>query len=153
LSNSAFPSLIVANLTVPDASCEASGVDLVPISLISSLILRATASWTAPGGLSAISSTSRKVNTSLMREPRDWTSSVVGPSNWRNSYDTSVHGMNFRYRRTHPIAPYCPSHPRLDGVICCCQHAPGCRLAHHPEESCILHQRPETKVRYLQAEL
>jgi hypothetical protein len=87
VSNSAFPSLTDAYLTVPDGSVEASGgvVPFAAISLISSLILRVTASWTAPGGLSAISLTSLSVSTSLMREARDWTSSVEGPSKRRNN--------------------------------------------------------------------
>jgi hypothetical protein len=72
-SNSAFPSLTVAYLTVPEASVEASGgvVPVAAISLISSLILRVTASCTAPGGLSAISFTSLSVRTSLSRDARD----------------------------------------------------------------------------------
>ena len=85
-SNSAFPSLMVAYRTVPDASVGTGGVvPVAPICLISSLILRSTTSWTAPGGLSAISLTSRSVRTSLRRDARDCRSSVVGPSKRRNS--------------------------------------------------------------------
>jgi hypothetical protein len=86
-STSVFASVMVAGLTVLGAAVGAGGgvVPVVAISLISSLILRVTASCTAPGGLSAISSTSLSVRTSLRREARDCRSSVAGPSKRKNS--------------------------------------------------------------------
>lgn len=98
-SGSAFPSFMVtgsfmvAGLSVPAASVDASGsvVPVVAISFISSLILRVTASCTAPGGLTAISLTSLSVRTWLRREARDCRSSVAGPSKLRNSYVLSAY--------------------------------------------------------------
>jgi hypothetical protein len=97
--HSPFPSSMVAcpSLVASDAIQGATGVcgaaglcgaagGLEAISLSSSRILRDTASWTAPGGLSAISSTSFNVRTSLIRDARDWISIVVGPSKRRNSW-------------------------------------------------------------------
>lgn len=85
LSNSALPSFIVTYLNVSAVEGEGVGVDSRLTSLISRLILRDTASSTAPGALSAISLTSRRLRVSLMREARDCRSIVVGPSKRRNN--------------------------------------------------------------------
>lgn len=123
-SNSALPFLIVAYLTVPDASVEANGgvVPVAAISLISSLILRVTASCTAPGGLSAISLTSLSVRTSLMRDARDWRRSVVGPSKRRKSYSVTVSGgkkLSRGEKGAYSVGPDCSPQPGLQCVVGC----------------------------------
>lgn len=85
LSNSAFPDRTVAYRMVVLSEAAMGALLESAISLISCWIFLETASWTEPGGLSAISLTSLSVSTSLMREARDWISMVVGPSKRRKS--------------------------------------------------------------------
>lgn len=86
-SNSAFPERIVAyRTTVLSAWAMGAGLESA-MSLISCSIFLDTASWTAPGGLFAISLTSFRVRASLIREAREEMSMVVGPSNLRNNWE------------------------------------------------------------------
>ena len=118
-SNSALPSFTVAYRIVPDASVLGTGAFVPsPIDLISSLIFRVAASSTAPGGMSAISSTFLKVRTSLIREARDWMSLVVGPSKRRNNCGVLVFAETMLYRnQSYPVAPDCSPQPCLESVI------------------------------------
>jgi hypothetical protein len=148
-ATSVFASLVETSLTVGGAGVEAGGgveatggvVPVVAISLISSLILRVTASCTAPGGLSAISSTSLKVRTSLRREARDCRSSVVGPSNRRNSCALLARQGEWNdVVFAHSIAPHGPTHPCLKCVVCGGQCSPCGTLAYFLDEVHPLHQ-------------
>jgi hypothetical protein len=84
---STFPPLTVAVLMIVGVSIGCggeAGVDCLEVDGPPSFSV-ATASCVTPAGASAISLISRVVKESESLEPRDWSNSVVGPRNWRNS--------------------------------------------------------------------
>jgi hypothetical protein len=88
-----------------------------------------------------------------MREARDWTSSVAGPSKRRKSWILLACAHAAAQDRTYPIAPYGSPHPCLQGVVGVGQCPPCRRLAHDSKESDSLHQCSEAEVRNLESQV